>query len=89
MDPQQQIDILNKKIADLERKSIQINLDPTTALYLQKPINEAIIALPTQTYSTSTPSGIAPTGSIWLYDSGLLATNEIHAYSGSAWVRIK
>ena len=90
---QQQIDTLSKQVQDLQRSAIQVNFDPTTKLYLQTVINEQIalqLALqPTQTYSTSTPSGVAPTGSIWLYNSGTLATNAIYAYSGTAWVQIK
>lgn len=86
---QQQIDTLSKQVQDLERSAIQVNFDPTTKLYLQTVINEQIAFQPTQTYSTSTPSGVAPTGSIWLYNSGTLATNAIYAYSGTAWVQIK
>lgn len=85
---QQQIDTLSKQVQGLERSAIQVNFDPTTKLYLQTVINEQIALLPTQTYSTSTPSGTAPIGSIWLYNSGILATNAIYAYSGSAWVQI-
>lgn len=98
---QKQIDLLKKQVADLESTSIQLNIEPQTKLYLTTAVNEitattialqiasTIATLPTQTYSTSAPSGTAPTGSIWCYDTGVLATNEIHVYSGSGWVRMK
>ena len=89
MDFTQQIIELNKRIADLERNQIQVQLDPTISLYLQVPIDAAIALLPTQTYSTSVPSGIAPIGSIWLYNSGTLSTNAIYAYTSIGWTQIK
>lgn len=92
-DVKKQINDLYDIVAQLKRASIQIDIDPTTALYL-KPIVAAQVAtavatLPTQTYSGSLPGGVAPTGSVWFYDTGSLATREIHVYSGSAWVRFK
>ena len=86
---QNQIDELNGKIAVLERNAIQINIDPTISLYLTQAVSKYVSTLPTQTYSTVAPTGVAPTGSIWLRDTGVLATNETHVYSGSAWVQIK
>lgn len=88
-----QIDSLAVAIAKLQRASIQIDIDPTTALYLNPIVSAqvatAVATLPTQTYSGSLPGGVAPTGSVWFYDTGSLATREIHVYSGSAWVRFK
>lgn len=88
-----QIDTLNKQVKYLERISIQENIDPTTYLYLVNIINTAVAnyvaLLPTQTYSTGTPSGAAPEGSIWFRDTGVLATREIYMYSGSGWVQFK
>ena len=79
---QQQIEDLKSRIDDLERSAIQINVDPMTVLYLKN-------AVGAQIYSTSTPSGSAPTGSIWFRNTGVIANNEIHMYSGSAWAQIK
>jgi len=90
---QNQIEVLTKQVEELKRTSIQVQMDPTTVLYLgaafNTAINNVLATKPTQTYSTSTPSGTAPTGSLWMYNSGSLATNEIHVYSGSAWIRMK
>jgi hypothetical protein len=79
--------------------SIRIDINPETARTLKKLtiesqdniniINSIIALQPTQTYSTFSPSGTAPIGSIWFKDTGLLATREIHMYSGSAWVQFK
>lgn len=79
-----QIEVLSQKIQSLERNQIQVQLDPTIALYLSVFLNTK----PTQTYSTSTPSGVAPTGSIWMQNLGSLVTNTIWIYSGG-WVQIK
>ena len=79
---QNQIDGLNSRIMELERNAIQINIDPTTTLYLKN-------AVGSQMYSTASPTGSAPTGSIWFRDTGVILNNEIHMYSGSAWIRIK
>lgn len=86
---QKEIELLKKRSDVLERIAIQLNLDPTTKLYLDKEINNIIATYPTQTYSTSAPSGTAITGSIWMVNTGSLATNSIWMYSGSAWVQIK
>ena len=90
---QNQIEELKRSIKELERISIQVQMDPTIVLYLGNAFNQSItnvLALrPTQTYSTASPSGSAPTGSLWMKDTGVLATNEIHVYSGSGWVRMK
>lgn len=90
---QKQLEEITVAIAQLKRASIQIDIDPTTALYLNPivsaQVTTAVATLPTQTYSGSLPSGVAPTGSVWFYDTGSLATREIHVYSGSAWVRFK
>lgn len=88
-DTQTQIDSLNKQVKYLERISIQESFDPTAYLYLLKAINSILALAPTQTYSTSTPSGTAPTGSLWMYDTGVLATREIYVYSGVAWIKMK
>lgn len=89
---QNQITELQKQVKTLERISIQIDMDPVTVLYLNKQIVDIvtpiIAALPTQTYSTLSPSGVAPTGSIWFVDTGLLTTREIYMYSGS-WIQFK
>ena len=82
---QNQIAVLTKKVQDLERNEIQLTLDPTISLYL----STFVLTFPTQTYSTTSPSGGAPTGSIWFRDTGVLATREIHMYSGSAWVQFQ
>lgn len=96
MTPQDQINQLNndlqkanKRIADLERISIQAVIDPTTFLYLESAVNSIVGDMPTSTYSTSAPSGTAITGSTWYEDTGVLATRKIHVYSGSAWVQFK
>lgn len=92
-DLQKQIKDLSNRIDFLERISIQLDIDPTTQVYLQQAVSAFItstLALaPTQTYSTSAPSLTAPTGSLWMEDTGVLATNKIHVYSGSAWIRMK
>lgn len=96
-DTQTQIDSLNKQIKYLERISIQESFDPTTYLYLTKAItaiatvviNTILATKPTSTYSTSSPSGTAVAGSTWYKDTGVLATREIHVYSGSAWIQFK
>ena len=89
----QQIESLINRISVLERNAIQLNIDPTTTLYLNKSItdtlNTILVTLPTQTYSLSTPSGVAPIGSVWFYDTGVLATREIYSYSGLGWVKFK
>jgi hypothetical protein len=92
MSPQElknQIDVLTNEVKELKRISIQVQMDPTTVLYLGSAFASALALFPTQTYSTSSPSGTAPTGSLWMRDTGLLATNEIHVYSGSGWVQMK
>lgn len=90
---QNQIEVVDKRVKTLERIAIQLKLDPQTKLYLDKEINDlitvAVALLPTQTYSSSTPSGTAVAGSIWMQNTGSLATNTIWMYSGSAWVQIK
>lgn len=90
---QNQIEALNRQVKELERISIQVQMDPTIVLYLGNAFTTAITNLlalqPTQTYSASSPSGTAPTGSLWMRDTGVLATNEIHVYSGSAWIKMK
>jgi len=84
-----QIEGLASRVDELQRTSIQLNIDPTTSLYLQRFVNIALLALPTQTYSTSAPSGSAPAGSVWFYDTGSLATREIYMYSGVTWIKFK
>ncbi len=83
---------LEKKVDALERISIKVNTDPVVALYLkpvvQVAVDLALLTYPTQTYSNSSPSGTAPSGSIWFYDTGVLATREIHVYNGG-WIRFK
>jgi len=86
---QNQIDVLTSKVKELERISIQVQMDATTVLYLNRAITAYLSTYPTQTYSTSSPSGTAVAGSLWMKDTGVLATNEIHVYSGSAWIRMK
>lgn len=86
---QNQIEVLTKQVEELKRVSIQVQMDPTTSLYLQPAVAQAALTLPTQTYSLVAPTGTAPTGSIWFYDTGVLATREIYMYSGSAWVKFK
>lgn len=97
----QELQELIKRVSYLERVAIQLNIDPTARKYLEAIINSltslavssavttAVATLPTQIYSFSSPSGSAPTGSIWMKDTGVLSTNEIHMYSGSGWVRMK
>jgi len=79
---QQEIEALKKRIAELERSAIQLKMDPVTTLYLQNVTG-------IQYYSTLAPSGTPPAGSIWLRDTGVLATNTLHVYSGTAWIQIK
>lgn len=86
---QNQIEVLSKQVEFLKRASIQLKFDPQTLIYLNKAIDDRTTLLPTQTYSSSVPSGTAPAGSIWMQNTGLLATNTIWMYSGSAWVQIK
>lgn len=90
---QNQIDVLTKQIKELERISIKLDMDVTSILYLQPAVQQAVAAVlltyPTQTYSTVTPTGTAPTGSIWMQNTGVLATNTIWMYSGSGWTQIK
>lgn len=90
---QKRIDTLAKDIKVIERGTIKVQLDPVASLYLKKFVDIEVEALlltkPTQTYSTASPSGDAPQGSLWMKDTGALATNEIHVYSGTAWVRMK
>jgi len=93
-DLQQQIDILNKKVATLERNAIQLEIDPTISLYLKKPIDERIVTYPTQTYATIAPTtptvpSSVPLGSIWIVDTGSTITNALYAYNGTIWVQIK
>lgn len=85
---QNQIDVLTKQVRELEKNAIQVQMDPTTSLYLNKFIDTRNATYPSQTYSTSAPSGVAPTGSIWMVNTGVLATNEIYMYSGG-WIKIK
>lgn len=94
---QNQIEILNQQVKRLEQIAIQLNIDPNTRKFLDaivttltaSAVASAVATLPSQTYSTSSPSGSAPQGSLWMKDTGVLATNEIHIYSGSAWIRMK
>lgn len=88
-DTQTQIDSLDKKVKYLERISIQESFDPTTFLYLTKAVVLANALSPTQTYSTSAPSGAAPAGSLWMQDTGSLATNKIFVYTGTVWTQMK
>lgn len=89
---QNKIEVLTKQVEELKRASIQVQMDPTTALYLQPfvtiAVNVALATYPTQTYSSSSPSGTAPTGSVWFYDTGVLATRAIYVYAGS-WIQFK
>ena len=89
---QNQIDVLTNQVKELERISIQVQMDPTTVLYLQPAVttalNTALLIYPTQTYSTSLPSGTAPTGSVWFYDTGVLATRAVYVYNGG-WIQFK
>ena len=82
-----------RQVTMLERISIQEVFDPTTYLYLKKAVTTIVTAIfatkPTFTYSVSSPSGTAVAGSTWYKDTGVLATREIHVYSGSAWVQFK
>ena len=96
MNPQElqnKIGVLEKQVEELKRVSIQVQMDPTTILYLGNAFDTAItdilLTKPTQTYATTLPSGTAPTGSLWMYNSGSLATNEIYVYSGTIWVQMK
>jgi TolA-binding protein len=90
---QNQIEALQKQVKELERSAIQAQMDATILLYLNKVVDGRVTIanalLPTQTYSALSPSGTAPTGSIWMKDTGVLATREIHMYSGSAWVQFQ
>lgn len=88
---QKEIDGLKARTAFLEKIAIQLNLDPQTALYLSSFLFSSISggAIPTSTYSASSPSGTPATGSVWYKDTGVLATREIHVYSGSAWIQFK
>ncbi len=91
-DLQKQIDDLSKRTDFLERISIQLDVDPTTAIYLQQAVTPLVAAIlltyPTQTYSNSSPSGTAPTGSVWFYDTGVLATRAVYVYN-SGWIQFK
>jgi hypothetical protein len=80
---------IDNRVVDLEQAKIQLNMDPTTALYLKKVLGTLLTTYPTQTYSASGPSGIAPIGSVWFQDTGVLATNAIYVSNGTAWVQIK
>lgn len=98
---QNQVVDLQNQVAYLNKVAIQLNIDPTARKYLETIINAltasavasavatAVATLPSQTYSLSAPSGSAPQGSLWMKDTGVLATNEIHVYSGAAWIRMK
>lgn len=92
-DIEKEIDSINKKIEDLDLRSIGAVMEPTTGLYLENFINplitKALETLPTTTYSAGAPTGTAPTGSVWYEDTGVLATRKIHVYSGSAWIQFK
>lgn len=76
------VEQLTKMVSQLERSSIQLNMDPTTILYLKKVTAQI-------KYSTLAPSGVYPSGSIWVQDTGALATNKIFVSSGTAWVQVK
>ena len=90
---QLQIEKLTSRIDELERNAIQLNLDPTIALYFAKNVTPSVTAitslLPTTIYSTSSPSGTANIGSIWCQDTGSLATRAIYSYNGSTWIQMK
>lgn len=89
---QKEIELLKKRSEILERIAIQLKLDPQTALYLGNFVDNRFstsTSIPSQTYSASSPSGTAPIGSIWMEDTGVLATRKIHVYSGSSWVQMK
>ncbi len=92
-DIEKAIESINKKLEDLEARSIKIVIEPTTKLYLagiiSSVVDEQIALLPTVTYSVSSPSGVAVTGSTWYEDTGVLATRKIWVYSGSGWVQFK
>ena len=102
-DIQQQIDKLKNEVKRLQDISIKIMIDPETDLILKNltinsirnietitnAVSDAIVLLPTITYSISSPSGTPPTGSLWFKDTGTLVTREIHQYSGTAWVQFK
>lgn len=83
---------LNKKVESIEReiKRITINEspDPQTYKYLINIIYNYVNTLPSQTYSTSAPTGVAVTGSIWCEDTGVLATRKIWVYNGG-WIQMK
>lgn len=75
-----------QRISDLERVSIQANIDPITLLYLNTAINKT--SNPTSsTYSLSAPSGVAVTGSTWFQTSADFVTKKIFCYSGSSWIQ--
>jgi len=90
---QEQIDKINKELSRLNIISIQKNINPETYKNLTELLRPFIVSIiatyPTQTYSTSSPTGTAPVGSIWIKYTGSLATNEIWSYSPTGWVQIK
>lgn len=102
-DTQQQLDKLKNEVKRLQDISIKIMIDPETDLVLKNQtirslenintitstVSAQIALLPTITYSTLSPSGTPPTGSLWFKDTGTFATREIHQYSGTAWVQFK
>jgi hypothetical protein len=90
---QEQIVDLQNSIDALEAISLKVNLDPDTVAIIKNIITPMItalqVSLPTLTYSTTAPTGVAPKGSVWFQNSGSVPTNGIFSYSGSAWVQIK
>lgn len=79
---EQEITKLKDRITELESISIQLKMDAKTIPYL-------LNVTGAQFYSTTAPVGTSPVGSIWLKDTGVLATNTLHVYSGTSWVQIK
>ena len=79
---EQEIDSLKLRITELERSAIQLKMDAKVISYL-------LNVTGAQFYSTTAPIGTPPAGSIWLKDTGVLATNTLHVYSGTSWVQIK
>ena len=75
-----------QRISDLERISIQANIDPTTQLYLNNAINKGANAT-SSTYSLSAPSGSAVAGSTWFQTDSGFTIKKIFCYSGSAWIQ--
>lgn len=94
-DLQTQVEELTKEVQRLKDISIKIGIDPDTYKVLVNILNPAIVSAVqtsisgTQVYSIVAPSGIAPVGSIWFQNTGVLATNKLFMYDGVGWSQIK